>query len=436
MRRAGSAFAALLSANGLAMAGTSMSMLALPWLVLSATGSAMDAGLVAFAEMLPYVLVQALGGPFVDRWDKRRVGILTDIIAAIAMGAAALWALSSGGTSRGLGLSLLLALMAIVGASRGAGSVAKRVLIPKAAAPIALPLERASGLYEGVNRVATLLGGPLAGLLMAASSAGAVLALDAASFGASALILALGMPGEIGRSGEFGEPGLKEGTEAAERPSSYFAELVEGFVFLGRDRLLFAIGILLVVTNLLDQAYAAVLMPLWMKTELNSPLALGMVVGIFGAGAVAGNGLMTWLAPRLPRRLPFALGFLVGGAPRFLILAFASSLGPVVFVALVAGMGAGGINPALGAVEFERVPARLQARVLGALGSLAWAGIPLGGLAGGALAGAVGLRGSLAGFGFVYLLATLAPFVFPVWRQMERKSGIESDEMRGTMTTR
>ncbi len=429
MKRAGSAMAALLSANGLSMAGTSMSMLAMPWLVLSATGRAMDAGLVAFAEMLPYVLVQALGGPLVDRWDKRRVGIFTDLVAALAMGATAVLALAGGRALGESSLPLLIFLIAIVGASRGAGSVAKRVLLPPAAAPIALPLERASGLYEGVNRVATLLGAPLAGVLMAASSAGAVLALDAACFGASALILTLGLPGELGRIGRQGPAGEKGS-------SSYFTDLAEGFTFLLKDRLLFAIGILLVATNLLDQAFAAVQMPLWMKTELNSPLALGLVVGIFGAGAVAGNGLLTWLAPRLPRRLPFAIGFLIGGAPHFFVFAFASSLGPVVFVALIAGLGAGGINPALGAVEFERVPARLQARVLGALGSLAWAGIPLGGLAGGALAGAIGLRGSLAAFGLVYLLATLAPFVFPVWRQMERGAGIATGEAGETLAAR
>ncbi|HNX32186.1 MAG TPA: hypothetical protein PKM35_11280, partial [Holophaga sp.] len=53
----------LLAAHGLSMLGTCMSFLAIPWFVLAATGSATTTGLVTCAEMLPYVLVQGLGGP-------------------------------------------------------------------------------------------------------------------------------------------------------------------------------------------------------------------------------------------------------------------------------------------------------------------------------------------------------------------------------------
>ncbi len=394
----------LLAANGISMSGTSMSMLALPWFVLATTGSAMDTGLVALAEMLPYVLVQAFGGPLVDRLGARRMSIATDVAAALAMGAVPV--LHAAGL---LGLAPLSTVVAVAGACRGAGDIARRVLLPRICQPAGLPLDRASGLYDGINRVAALIGGPLGGLLIALSSAPIVLALDATSFAASALVIAICTAAEGG----------SQGRSEAKAPS-YLADLKEGFSRLGRDRLLVGIGAMIIVTNLLDQAFASVLMPLWVKSELGSPLALGSISACFGIGAVAGNALLAWLAPRLPRRLPFALSFLVCGAPRFLVMAIASTLGPVAIVAIASGLGAGGINPVLGAVEYERVPRALQARVLGALGSLAWAGIPFGGLVGGALAGSLGLRTALAICGLAYLLATLAPFVFPVWREMER----------------
>jgi predicted MFS family arabinose efflux permease len=71
-------------------------------------------------------------------------------------------------------------------------------------------------------------------------------------------------------------------------------------------------------------------------------------------------------------------------------------------------------------VEYERVPAHLQARVLGALGALAWAGIPVGALAGGLAVETLGLWPTLVVAGLVYLVTTLSPFVFPAWRGMER----------------
>jgi MFS family permease len=129
---------------------------------------------------------------------------------------------------------------------------------------------------------------------------------------------------------------------------------------------------------------------------------------------------LTWLSPRLPRRRTYAWCFLVGGPPRLFAMAALGSVSPVLCIAFVSGFGCGGLNPILGAVEYERVPRHLQARVLGALGALAWAGIPIGSLAGGLAVEHFGLRPALFAAGGIYSLATLAPFVFPAWRGMDR----------------
>jgi MFS family permease len=92
-------------------------------------------------------------------------------------------------------------------------------------------------------------------------------------------------------------------------------------------------------------------------------------------------------------------------------------------VTLASGLAVGGINPVVGAVEYERVPRHLQARVIGAVGASAWAGIPFGSLAGGIAVSAFGLRPALLAAAAVFGVTTLAPFAFPVWRQMERRPG-------------
>ena len=89
-------------------------------------------------------------------------------------------------------------------------------------------------------------------------------------------------------------------------------------------------------------------------------------------------------------------------------------------MAFIGGLGLGGINPVMGAVEYERVPRHMQARVLGAVRASAWAGIPFGSLAGGLAVSAFGLRPALLAAATLYGVTTLAPFAFPVWRQMDR----------------
>ena len=65
--------------------GTAMSVVAIPWLVLVTTGSATSTGVVGFAQMAPYVLLQATAGPFVDRFGMRRTFLAGNTAAAVVM---------------------------------------------------------------------------------------------------------------------------------------------------------------------------------------------------------------------------------------------------------------------------------------------------------------------------------------------------------------
>ena len=397
----------LLGAVGVSTIGSRMSFLAIPWLVLTSTGSATLTGLVAFAEMAPYVSVQAFGGPAVDRLGARRTSVSADVVAALFMGAVPVfWALHA------LSIPALAGLVAVAGAARGAGDAARNVMVPGVNDLAAGRIERASGLYDGVNRLATFIALPAAGLLVAVMPAADVVAIDAVTFALSALIVAGLVP--------IAAQPLRHGQSDAS--GVYLADLGEGFRFLLKDRLLVAIAAMVMVTNFVDQAGSAVLIPVWAHDIIHSSVALGLVGAAFSLGAFAGNAVTTWLAPRLPRRATYAVGFLVAGAPRYVALALISTLSPVLAIIFVGGLGAGGINPVLGATGYERVPRHLQARVLGAVGASAWVGIPFGSLAGGLVVSFAGVRIALMSAAIVYGLATLPPFLFPIWRQMDTTS--------------
>ncbi|MGH7918743.1 MAG: MFS transporter [Candidatus Dormibacteraceae bacterium] len=395
-----------LGAVGISILGTRMSFLALPWFVLTTTGSATATGLVGFAQMAPYVAVQALGGPLVDRLGARRASVVTDLVAAMAVAAAP--ALFAAGH---LPLPALAGLVAIAGAMRGAADAARNVLVPGVGELARMPIERTSGLYDGCNRGASLIGAPIAGALVALTSPLGVLGLDAGTFVVSALLVGILVPA-------WAQPAPPD---RATRPS-YVASLKAGFSYLLHDPLLLAIASMILVTNLVDQAASAVLTPVWVHQGARSSVALGLLGGAFSLGASCGNALVIWLGPRLPRRWTYAVGFFLPGAPRFLALLLLPSLPPVLIVFFLLALGAGGINPIIGAVEYDRVPRHLQARVLGAVGATAWLGIPFGSLAGGLVVSGFGLGVALAGAAVIYGIATLTPFVFPVWRQMDRAS--------------
>jgi predicted MFS family arabinose efflux permease len=199
----------------------------------------------------------------------------------------------------------------------------------------------------------------------------------------------------------------------------YGAALRAGFRYVRHDRLVLGIVLMVLATNLLDQAYLGVFIPVWVHDAVDSPRALGLLFAAFGLGAVLGNAVFTALAPKLPRFATFAIGSLLSGAPQMLVMAITHSVAAVATTLLVSGVLCAGNNPILSATVYERVPRHLQARVIGLVRATAWAGIPVGGLVGGLAVERLGLTTALLVVGAVYLLVTLVPFVMPTWRQMD-----------------
>jgi hypothetical protein len=252
-------------------------------------------------------------------------------------------------------------------------------------------------------------------VLIALVGAPAVIALDAASFLlASALVATLvrvrrAAPGPA-------EAGHRTGA------GGYLADLGAGLRFIRRDPLLRAIVAMVLLTNMLDQAMTAVLIPVWAAERFDDAAPVGLVLGAVSAGAVVGSLLVSVYGERLPRWRTYAVAFLLGAVPRIFVLVLPVGLPVVAGVTLACGVLIGAINPMLSAAEFQRIPAGLRARVLGAVGGLAWAGIPLGGLVGGVLASTLGATGSILAVGTAYLLVTLDPLIRRrTWRLMNRR---------------
>ena len=399
-----------LTAHAISRTGSRLTLIALPWLVLSTTGSATRTGLVAFVQLGVYVAVSAFGAPLIDRLGRRRV-----LLSASLLNGCAVATVPFLYDRAALPFGVLLAVVAVAGLADGFASGAQRVLLREVIAASGVSTERAVSVYDGVDRLAGVLGMPLGGVLVAWMGAPHVLWLDAASFAVAVLLLSLTLPKRVA---------AQEDQPAKE---SYAAAFKTGVAFLRGDRLVLMMCVMLTFTNGAAQALSAVFMPVWINDVTGDPAALGLLAGAFGGGAVAGNVLFTWLAPRMPRFWTFGIAFLLAGSPRFFAMAFTDSITLVLVVAALSGLATAALNPILSAVMFERIPEPLQARVFGLTSALSWLGIPVGALLGGFAVTGLGPAGALLTGGIVYLAATLMPFLQRIWRDMDRTFTVEPE---------
>ncbi|WP_405853832.1 MFS transporter [Streptomyces sp. NBC_00090] len=404
--------ATVLTANAISVTGNSLTLIGVPWFALETTGSPGKAGLVAFCAAVPVVLAAIAGGPVIDRLGRRRVGIASDLICGLALAAIPL--LHQSGALR---FWMLCALMAVTGLFHAPGEMARHVLVPDLAGRAGTSLTRAASLYDAVARGARMTGAAIAGLLVAFMGPDTVLYLDAATFAVSALLVTVGLRGV-----PSAEP-MRDGPRLS--PARYRADLREGYTFLFRARLLLGITVMVMVTNGLNQSWSSVLLPVHAREELGGPASQGLLVSVFAGCALAGALLYGAVGERFPRRAVFTVGFLLCGAPPYLVAALTETTAPLLVTVVAAGFGAGVLNPILTTVMYEQVPDALRSRVMGASTAGVLLTTPLGGLAAGLLVERVGLTATLLGIGALYFLATLSPMVFPAWRGMDttRRTG-------------
>lgn len=410
--------AGVLTALLIAHSGTRVSAIALPWFVLVTTGSATQTGLVVFCELGPYVALKVFTGPLVDRVGPRRISWLADVVSAAA--ALLIPLLHANGM---LSFGLLLALVALIGTVRSPGDLAKDVMIPDAAERSRVPLERATGLQGVVERLSGTVGPAAGGVLVGLAGPMVGLVVNAVCFALGSLIIAGALPRGMGR--RQGPP-VEKGEHHTR--GGYWRSLREGFSFLRREPMLLTLFLMLSVTNLLDAAYVAVLVPVWARESGHGPAVIGLLLASFSVTAMAGSLVAAAVADRLRRRPVFFLGWLFMGAPRFLVLTLDVPLWLMAVVIGLGGFGGGFINPVIGAVTYERIPPAMLGRVRGLGSALTWAGLPLGGLLGGAAVASVGLSPALAVAGAVYFLTTNLVGLRPEWREMDRRRSRERAE--------
>lgn len=356
--------------------GTWFQAVAAGWLVLQITGSATMVGLLALAYRAPAFLLSTWGGKLADRHDWRRVGLITFSIEAA--GALVLAALAFAGH---LSVGAIFAATVVMGAAFAVGLPSVLALVP---ALVPTPrLQEAVALNAAGINVARAVGPLLGGVVLAAAGAGWCFLVNAGSF--LALVVALVVA-----------PHVQQGTKAPERLRTALRYALGD---RAARRLLTGMFLFMLFAGPMQE-----LAPVVARRVGGGPVALGLILGAMGAGALLGAWLLQVLSRRgLPRHMAIPVATLAFGASLGVVAA-----SPVLWLT-VAGMLAAGsfwiwiLTLTNASIQLSS-PSNLLGRMLGFYQLSVITPIALGSVAFGALAGAVGIGWSL-GLASLALLA-------------------------------
>lgn len=280
-------FMALWVGQTISFVGDYFYWLAIPIMVERLTGSALLVGLSVISSALPMLLLGPVAGVFVDRWDRKRTMIVSDLL-------------------RGLLVLLCLTVQSpeqvwvfyVVGFLMSSVS---RFFFPSqnAVLPLIVPdkndLLTANGLMQIVQTVGMLVGPAMAGFAIALWGEKVAFLVDSTTFFLSALaILVMSVPrtthGRQATAGTGGELG------------AVWAELREGVVYLFGSRIMVGVLLCLSVVQLGVGAINVTWVPFMQRTFGLGPEGLGAVDVAQGVGMALGGLVLGFVAARLRKR--------------------------------------------------------------------------------------------------------------------------------------
>jgi MFS family permease len=380
-------FMVLWASQVVSTVGTRVSGIAYPLLVLAITGSPAQAGIVGFAQTLPFLVLFLPAGALVDRWDRRRIMLACEIGRAVALGSVAVTTLAGAVSVPQLIIVALIEGSCFVFFDLCEGAALPR-LVPAAQLPAAMAQNQAR------TQGADLVGQPLGGLLFGLGRA-IPFAFDAISYLVSFVaLLSIRKPLQGARTSVT---------------SNLRAEIAEGLRTVWNQPFL-RVSIAVVAGQ--NFAWNALVLVLIVRAQdLGAePALIGTMFAFMGAGAIGGAIAAPWIQSRVTTRaLLVAISWL--WAAQLFVMA---ALNDVIALGVAAGVGsiAGPIfNVAFGNEVYRLTPDRLIGRVRSVAKAIAWGTIPMGSLAAGFLAAGIGAQAAIGALAVILVVpAVVATF--------------------------
>ncbi|MGW2088409.1 MFS transporter [Streptomyces sp. NPDC001880] len=374
-------FRRFLVGQSTSLLGSGMSTIGATFAALQLPDGGVDAvGLVMAARILAVLAVLLLGGVLTDRLGARSVMLAADLLRFASQGLLAVLLVTHSAR-----LWEIVALAVVLGIGEGGFSPGLTALVPGLVP--AEDLADANSLLQMAQAVASVAGPGLAGVLVAVSDAGTVIAVDAVSYGVSALALA----------------GLHLSQSATPR-RGLFTDLGRGWKEFTSRTWLWVTTLHISLFNFVLWAPFLVLGPALAQQRLGGASSWGLVLALYGTGSVVGG--LALLGRNPGRAVAWSMAASAGWALPAAALAARLPLACVAAAAFPAGVGAAACNTLMTTVIQREIPAEVRGRIsaFDSLGAFALG--PLGLALAGPVSGAVGADRLLA-FGVMWQLTAV-----------------------------
>jgi H+ antiporter protein len=393
----------ILFAALMAGAGNGISLVAFPWLVLQRNGSAVEASVVAMAGTLPLLVATLIAGAAVDYIGRRRVSMISDVLSALSVASVPVLALAFGVDV--VNVAVLAALAALGAFFDPAGMTARETMLPEAATRAGWTLDHANSVYEAVFNLSYIVGPGIGGVLIATLGGINTMWVTASAFGFSIVAIA------VLRLEGTGKP------DRSALPERVWAGVVEGLRFVWNNKVLRTLAFIDLAATGLYMPMESVLFPKYF-TDRNEPTQLGWVLMALSIGGLVGALGYAVLSKYLSRRAVMLTAVLTLGVA-MTVIAFLPPLPLILALSAVVGLVYGPIAPIYNYVMQTRAPQHLRGRVVGVMGSLAYAAGPLGLIVAGPLADSAGLHATFLALSLPMLVLGVAAIFLPALRELD-----------------
>jgi len=402
-------FALLWSGQQLSALGDSIYRVALAWWVLEKTGSATAMSTIFIFASVPMLVFLLVGGVAVDRYNRARVMLLSDILRSFLIGIVALLAFAH--RLEVWHIYVVSVLFGIVGAFFGP---AYRAIVPEIVPRELLP--SANGLMTLSIQLADIAGPALGALIVSTSGSPAAFTLDCLSFVISALCLA-----PLVR--------LALTAHATKGRKNLLHDVREGIEVVRKSSWLLITIVIASLANITLSAPFAIALPFLVKGHLQRGVgSLGLIYSMLAAGSIGGTILGTvWLerTSGLRARGLFAYSLWIAGGLLIVVFGLPVTIYAIAPAAFLIGAAFAVPNLIFITTLQELIPGKVLGRVtsIATLGSFVL--IPVGsGLVGWAT-DHVGAPTIFIFSGILTALLAAAALMHPVIRNLEQAASAD-----------
>ncbi len=361
-------------ASGVSNIGDGMVHAAAPLLTLSLTSDERLIAGVSFSSMIPWLVLSLPAGVYIDRFDRRKLMVVANIIRAILFGIIAISAAVGS-----LSIWTFMVILIGVGCCEVIFDMSAQAFLPQIV-PERL-LEKANGRLSSLELITnTFIGLPL-GAWAFVVAVGVPFGVDAASFALAAVLVA---------SIRLPEKDAPDASTNIQQPT-FLADLKEGLAWLWNNRLIRTLAIMLGITNMTAMFGDAIFVK-YAAEELGvTGRAYGFLLALTAIGSILGGLLGDRIAKKLGVAQSIIYSYFVFGFVGIIYFFF-----PYVWAIAIAAslMGLAGTTWNVVTVSLRQrvIPSELFGRVNSVYRFIGTGSIGIGALIGGQIAYATNLR--------------------------------------------